>query len=119
MARPLPKTKAPALIKKRAIFPSVDVSKSQKPIPKRINWLAVLFFIHLGGAFTIIYNKPALINNKRFSCCVTKVITAAATKNSQSNQVVFIAGQFSLLIDFVVSLYELITMIPITAAPTP
>ncbi|MNE69936.1 hypothetical protein D3C80_1656940 [compost metagenome] len=48
MARPLPNTKAPALVKKMAIFIKVELSKFQKPDEMTIKTFVVLAILKYG-----------------------------------------------------------------------
>src|SRR5215203_869679 len=105
IAKPLPNTNAPALVKNHAIFPKVPALKFQKPIPNsNTEFVADGLLIHFGGDFKNIYKRPAVINNKTSSRSVITVTTAPIIKNNQSSQCCAKALLLNLLIDFSVSL---------------
>src|SRR4051812_928793 len=75
MAKPLPNTKAPALVKNQAICANVSGSNVQNPVPKSNREFETEgFLIHLGGAFTSMYIMPAITNKSISSLWVIMVM---------------------------------------------
>src|SRR5438876_11315593 len=105
MARPLPNTNAPALVKNHAICNNVFNSNCQKPKPVRNTTFATEDLLNqFGGDFMNIYSKPVAMKRSTCSCSVSIVITAAIKKNNHS--IHFSIKDFILIspIDFSVSL---------------
>src|SRR4051812_5916938 len=88
MARPLPNTKAPALVKNQAICPSlaeVETVAVGTCNSKGHTKAPAFAFVNLGGLFTNHTTTPDPRINQIFSSSVRKVVTASTAKIPQSN----------------------------------